>query len=155
MRGKALQNRPDRCGMGITPAYAGKRQVKKPQEDRRLGSPPRMRGKVQSFVNSFVIFRITPAYAGKSDKVIDALYCHEDHPRVCGEKASSARRCLPERGSPPRMRGKVTGYIESHMDERITPAYAGKSCPKKIGRNVHRDHPRVCGEKCQKYCRRC
>ena len=50
-------------------------------------------------------------------------------------------------GSPPHMRGKVSGISAAKTWDRITPAYAGKSpqctdfCP------VRRDHPRICGEK--------
>ena len=34
-------------------------------------------------------FRITPAYAGKSDTAFNHDGAAEDHPRLCGEK----RRC--------------------------------------------------------------
>ena len=70
----------------ITPAYAGKRvdlanTGKCPRDhprvcgekfrgarfrDRRMGSPPRMRGKVLKTPNGEATERITPAYAGKS-----------------------------------------------------------------------------------------
>ena len=53
----------------------------------------------------------------------------------------------PEKGSPPRMRGKEK--IQSYRDEcdGITPAYAGKSLRSVPDLRRNRDHPRVCGEK--------
>ena len=65
-----------------------------------------MRGKGTVKVLPLVEVGITPAYAGKSA----ALSCHpnsdQDHPRVCGEKHSSAPAAHNDTGSPPRMRGK-------------------------------------------------
>ena len=86
MRGKG-QNRLTICArMRITPAYAGKR-VGTPfsvlsdgdhprvcgekfksenTESRKVGSPPRMRGKVVDYRAEYTAVGITPAYAGKS-----------------------------------------------------------------------------------------
>ena len=73
-----------------------------------------------------MIFRITPAYAGKrfSCKVISRD--DEDHPRLCGEKSSPA--CIDDTdvGSPPPMRGKAQPPEGLFPTARITPAYAGK-----------------------------
>ena len=75
--------------IGITPAYAGKRHLVPlvrvfpgdhprvcGEKARRgdglnliLGSPPRMRGKVQNFKVTGREFGVTPAYAGKSVKM--------------------------------------------------------------------------------------
>ena len=53
----------------------------------------------------------------------------------------------PATGSPPRMRGKVRFKELCDQQGRITPAYAGKSCPFLRRTSPSRDHPRVCGEK--------
>ena len=50
-------------------------------------------------------------------------------------------------GSPPRMRGKVFGGVESHSRVGITPACAGKSVCCRFLRYKISHHPRVCGEK--------
>ena len=51
-------------------------------------------------------------------------------------------------GSPPLTRGKaIDDYIEERSN-RITPAYAGKSCLPKSPATQNRDHPRLRGEKC-------
>ena len=45
------------------------------------------------------------------------------------------------------MRGKVK-TLEAYMgNDRITPAYAGKSAQSQVHGHVLRDHPRLCGEK--------
>ena len=86
MRGKAKPNPVMLSAIRITPAYAGKRNSlylisfggkdhprvcgeKQPQRRRvrrLLGSPPRMRGKVERLLKMDPQNGITPAYAGKS-----------------------------------------------------------------------------------------
>ena len=56
-----------------------------------------------------------------------SLRCQEDHPRMCGEKATSAAVASGELGSPPHVRGKVDKHKRQYNDEGITPACAGKS----------------------------
>ena len=50
-------------------------------------------------------------------------------------------------GSPPPMRGKVTGKEVWKNGVRITPAYAGKSDVIAATFGTIQDHPRLCGEK--------
>ena len=73
---------------------------------------------------------------------------HWDHPRVCGEKWAGLCTQRSSTGSPPRMRGKASPDNDNQAITRITPAYAGKRVAAQIFRNLDRDHPRVCGEKC-------
>ena len=88
MRGKESSDGFFLMNSGITPAYAGKSRqwyidlAKKRDHPRlcgeksakprgmvcEIGSPPPMRGKVGYRSRSFLTFRITPAYAGKSGK---------------------------------------------------------------------------------------
>ena len=86
-----------------------------------------MRGKVRDQFQSVHIYRITPAYAGKSGIITMEVSYMQDHPRLCGEKACGSRYCLSEPGSPPPMRGKaaIAGLVAAFVG--ITPAYAGKS----------------------------
>ena len=51
-----------------------------------LGSPLRMRGKVDILMYIVLGARITPAYAGKSSGYLPELNIAQDHPCVCGEK---------------------------------------------------------------------
>ena len=85
-----------------------------------------MRGKDLPFSCNLRRFGITPAYAGKSNRLIQSGGCAEDHPRLCGEKIFYTQVRKWYIGSPPPMRGKVvlcgTGFVRNG----ITPAYAGK-----------------------------
>lgn len=84
----------------------GEKKVMRGAKDKRMGSPPHVRGKAGRRTSCTGIQRITPACAGKSPlRLFDRLYCS---------------------GSPPHVRGKVklssiTGYFGG-----ITPACAGK-----------------------------
>ena len=86
-----------------------------------------MRGKVRRGQNGAFADRITPACAGKSDTLAVLLEFSQDHPRVCGEKATAVNDDAASPGSPPRVRGK--GYSDDTFDKAngITPACAGKS----------------------------
>ena len=86
-----------------------------------------MRGKGEKETRSFKAAGITPAYAGKSRGVISGNGLIPDHPRLCGEKCTQFRRFLEKRGSPPPMRGKGYTTAAESEENRITPAYAGKS----------------------------
>ena len=111
MRGKVTFASALHKGHRITPAYAGKSsRPLRPPECRKdhprvcgekelrqaiavqhIGSPPRMRGKVEVHCHTIFDVGITPAYAGKSAEWFFKQLVKADHPRVCGEKA---RQCL-------------------------------------------------------------
>ena len=146
MRGKVFTIDRDCPLMRITPAYAGKSSAgqalnswlrdhprvcgeKPPRETfgrTLIGSPPRMRGKVNLDNLTHTEERITPAYAGKSWCRLASRVVYQDHPRVCGEKLSAEYRMWTLAGSPPRMRGKVQPLQRCSLGAGITPAYAGK-----------------------------
>ena len=86
-----------------------------------------MRGKVKRRGFLAVAIGITPAYAGKSLLTKPKPGSSRDHPRVCGEKWGRIDKRIARKGSPPRMRGKVTLLDFVHIKAGITPAYAGKS----------------------------
>ena len=147
MRGKGTRIRQNLERVGITPAYAGKSyrclvrscfpedhpRVCGEKEDMKkaglnpIGSPPRMRGKACSACFHLRYLGITPAYAGKSQLDPFRSGLGQDHPRVCGEKCAWFWFRPLNWGSPPRMRGKAEVDITEWPQNRITPAYAGKS----------------------------
>ena len=149
MRGKVASEKTLLIGTGITPAYAGKSLfctcIQMCSEDHpRLcgeksmveailcflsGSPPPMRGKDQPAPRQPCLFRITPAYAGKSLTGTVWTRPPRDHPRLCGEKWGMSESIAPGAGSPPPMRGKAGYRSRNFLTFRITPAYAGKSVP--------------------------
>ena len=167
VRGKEFANIGEQAVKGITPACAGKSHAgvcgDLVEEDHprvcgekmcivlfsvfHLGSPPRVRGKVDFYYFYTPDRRITPACAGKS--LYGSLIGRgaQDHPRVCGEKRFLLILHSRSGGSPPRVRGK--GQKESQRQEMqgITPACAGKSYTRCPVLSLSEDHPRVCGEK--------
>ena len=167
VRGKAAWLPFMRITRGITPACAGKSRFhcgvlyplwdhprvcgEKALHDGGIlpaqGSPPRVRGKVVVSRNLCLLSGITPACAGKRDANGNPCDCGRDHPRVCGEKFFCRSLAAVTRGSPPRVRGKVTLLYALADKERITPACAGKSTAEPRLRITTGDHPRVCGEK--------
>ena len=167
MRGKEFFHRLRSAACGITPAYAGKsssivlnlkdqgdhprvcgeKTTRTCKSSGSVGSPPRMRGKVNKFNEPLRRGGITPAYAGKSRTADGRRMQRKDHPRVCGEKHFTTGTSVNPRGSPPRMRGKVPDFLVFSLLLGITPAYAGKSPSYEAVYAVYRDHPRVCGEK--------
>ena len=111
------------------------------------GSPPHVRGKAGPNSAHNAASGITPAYAGKRLEYLVNPFSSKDHPRVCGEKPVQRPSHGVVRGSPPRMRGKVSAVDVGKLMPGITPAYAGKSRWQKFRCHHLWDHPRVCGEK--------
>ena len=171
MRGKVFASVKHICGGGITPAHAGKsnkiasectpmqdhprtcgeKYTKKKKKADENGSPPHMRGKGRRIKKMFPKVRITPAHAGKSNKIASECTPMQDHPRTCGEKGLAVKVCSPRKGSPPHMRGKAFAKLSAKQKTGITPAHAGKSPQDKRCNHTYRDHPRTCGEKYTKY----
>ena len=98
--------------------------------------------------------RITPADAGKTRASIYAFCDCKDHPRGCGENATLRQPIGATRGSPPRMRGKLSATPHCRIQGRITPAGAGKTMKEVPCVCVDEDHPRRCGENsaCTGFC---
>ena len=124
--GKSLHN----CVVNFVhqdhPRVCGEKKVMRSGKDKRMGSPPRVRGKVTSPSFGASFGGITPACAGKSKGTFIGQSPTEDHPRVCGEKQRLLLlfRWLP--GSPPRVRGKENPPRLRGGQSGITPACAGK-----------------------------
>ncbi len=159
----------DRTGRaaGITPACAGKSCISVRLSGLRgdhprmcgekesniggyvstVGSPPHVRGKVRRLTLERLFTGITPACAGKSTKLRNAIRSKWDHPRMCGEKSAASTCPICARGSPPHVRGKVKENQTLWYEDRITPACAGKSYIRLALLHPTWDHPRMCGEK--------
>ena len=92
-----------------------------------LGSPPRVRGKHHLMFLKHTIIGITPACAGKTLNLNVKIIAKKDHPRVCGENLACLCLLSREKGSPPRVRGKLLYKVIVVLFKRITPACAGKT----------------------------
>ena len=91
--------------------------------------------------------RITPAHAGKRERLAYIQRVPGDHPRACGEKIFGKSQAPIRMGSPPRVRGKVQIAGLHPQFDGITPARAGKSLSFVGIGTCLQDHPRACGEK--------
>ena len=166
MRGKPRRQRQCRSHRRITPAGAGK--TERPAGDsaasrdhprrcgentseevdanERAGSPPQVRGKLDSEYASPAESGITPAGAGKTEFIEHSRCIAEDHPRRCGENPLMFLSSLHPTGSPPQVRGKPKLADSARAAVGITPAGAGKTFnPESVG-GIEEDHPRRCGE---------
>ena len=92
-----------------------------------LGSPPRVREKLDVMKDIAAQVRITPACAGKTDKVKFTIQCKKDHPRVCGKNCIEHTQFTIDSGSPPRVREKPLIALSRVSGGGITPACAGKT----------------------------
>ena len=157
-----------RQGGGLQRICSRQKSIRNGTARDSFSQPPHMRGKGLLTILTYMYFRVTPAYAGKS---AEATLCAEQghgHPRVCGEKCALVWLARFRPGSPPRMRGKVLtipklttrswdhprvcggkGVKQRYLRVAvgITPAYAGKRSASAAAPAGQRDHPRVCGEK--------
>ena len=115
------------CHRRDHPRVCGEKHQQPKAATAGIGSPPRVRGKVQYRTSRSLSRRITPACAGKSAMLYFLPLLLRDHPRVCGEK--------------------VPKYLFIGAGCRITPACAGKRVCRYHGLSGKQDHPRVCGEK--------
>ena len=105
-----------------------------------------MRGTHAAWKESPCHSRIIPAYAGNTKFYYRGSSSSWDHPRVCGEHASSRFLAAAHRGSSPRMRGTPLLRSACVFVRGIIPAYAGNTPTAKLLHFKFRDHPRVCGE---------
>ena len=92
----------------------------------QIGSPPHVRGKAPVRVYHVFSFGITPACAGKRKQDNGRKSKSGDHPRMCGEKSLFFMASVELKGSPPHVRGKEIESVKSDVENRITPACAGK-----------------------------
>ena len=93
-----------------------------------------------------VMYRITPACAGKTNVPTLSAILPWDHPRVCGKNQTTKVYQPCKGGSPPRVREKLLRISLTDSAWGITPACAGKTLTIATGIPFSQDHPRVCGK---------
>ena len=166
MRGRLPPPSEQVLETGNTPAYAGKTLVlpytltpgkKHPrvcgedfmpveQADLSPETPPRMRGRLEQRIPNPHTVGNTPAYAGKTRRTLRQTAAGRKHPRVCGEDPGVRILSCPTLETPPRMRGRQKAHLRVQIEDRNTPAYAGKTNFPEQKRKEKKKHPRVCGE---------
>ncbi len=136
-------------GLKDHPRVCGEKDERRPRTRQAVGSPPRVRGEVNTTMAFLLEFGITPACAGRSSPERTARRPRKDHPRVRGEKRRAHLGHRGRLGSPPRARGEVVLVLVKPPLNRITPACAGRSALALDNHKGDADHPRVRGEKRQ------
>ena len=106
LAGKSGSLCPQDRSRGDHPRVGGEKQRMPVRTDKRMGSPPRWRGKAIMPGTWSSSYGITPALAGKSAGERQRPPCPQDHPRVGGEKVGRLESVAGHSGSPPRWRGK-------------------------------------------------
>ena len=126
VRGKQRNCCSEQRNTGITPAGAGKtlfqffifysnqdhprrcgeNAVSKTMRHLSIGSPPQVRGKPSVSPHLVLVYRITPAGAGKTQSSTVSFSSKKDHPRRCGENILIRNCSRILYGSPPQVRGK-------------------------------------------------
>ena len=110
------------------------------------GSSPRGRGKQKGFHGRRIPQGLIPAWAGKTRRPLVRALLPPAHPRVGGENYRSVRYYQYSAGSSPRGRGKPDSHGHVAMQERLIPAWAGKTNGLAPSPGRGRAHPRVGGE---------
>ena len=91
------------------------------------GSSPRVRGAADVCVRMLSPVGIIPACAGSRRRQASRSRRPWDHPRVCGEQATSPKPFSKVSGSSPRVRGAEYGLHRPFGRAGIIPACAGSS----------------------------
>ena len=110
------------------------------------GSSPRVRGKPPLEEDAPVGGGLIPARAGKTRRGGGAGCSLRAHPRACGENWERAPGGVWERGSSPRVRGKLGAPHRRKRLFGLIPARAGKTSAGVVAMRVSGAHPRACGE---------
>ena len=110
------------------------------------GSSPLTRGKPDLREVGGTLARLIPAHAGKTATCTSWTTRNTAHPRSRGENRSGGMPRAATSGSSPLTRGKRSIREDERTMTGLIPAHAGKTCPHRSRRPIHRAHPRSRGE---------
>ena len=144
--GKTLIFRCPSTSTQAHPRACGENPLVCRKDRERVGSSPRMRGKLVGALVGAYWGRLIPAHAGKTKRRALQSVSRRAHPRACGENALAVITISLTGGSSPRMRGKRFDAGKQRRRAGLIPAHAGKTrCAYAEGGHVWA-HPRACGE---------
>ena len=110
------------------------------------GSPPLTRERHGKQCRQCIAYGITPAYAGKTERLAKYTVIVRDHPRLRGKDLEDEIATIKAIGSPPLTRERPITTVENYLKTRITPAYAGKTVCSFACVCAAWDHPRLRGK---------
>ena len=105
-----------------------------------------MRGAQQRTGVNPEVYGIIPADAGSTEYALRLARSVGDHPRGCGEHATTMSAPVVVTGSSPRMRGAPVRWRLVGFGNGIIPADAGSTTMRNAIDGSIKDHPRGCGE---------
>ena len=133
-------------GMGGHPHVCGEERNTSIRDIAKIGTPPRVWGRVRLVYPGDAPDGDTPTCVGKSvQRFIDCTLTR-GHPHVCGEESNPPRNAFHFIGTPPRVWGRVCGAGTKVVCNRDTPTCVGKSLRFYIRPTALAGHPHVCGE---------
>ena len=115
------------------------------ESDGAVGSPPHTREQLEVDERRFIVFGITPAYAGTAGFSRPVFCRQRDHPRIRGNSPLGRFEKQAAAGSPPHTREQPVTDSNDTIGWRITPAYAGTADRFLSAAGRWRDHPRIRG----------
>ena len=129
----------------VYPRVCGGTTMHQAQSLARTGLSPRLRGNLQTLVDTRVPKRSIPASAGEPPPPAQRRRGCRVYPRVCGGTARTPLRQSAPTGLSPRLRGNLENSMLPGMMCGSIPASAGE--PQGCGRRVLplQVYPRVCG----------
>ena len=128
------------------PRSRGENDYTTPSTVALSGSSPLTRGKQVGKLFDARPRRLIPAHAGKTSLEEHGDKVHAAHPRSRGENRSGGMPRAAASGSSPLTRGKRSIREDERTMTGLIPAHAGKTCPHRSRRPIHRAHPRSRGE---------
>ena len=93
----------------------------------RLGTPPRVWGKLSTLPKFSIMPRYTPTCVGKTIAARIVKHYVEVHPHVCGENVLRQAKKVCNIGTPPRVWGKLLRIVRLPLSLRYTPTCVGKT----------------------------
>ena len=117
-----------------------------PCEVQEPGSSPLTRGALRRRRLQHDRPRLIPAHAGSTRLLSDCHHLPTAHPRSRGEHLCSKMRERALAGSSPLTRGAQVTNLFTHTTDRLIPAHAGSTPPRRGPRTPTTAHPRSRGE---------
>ena len=131
----------------VHPRVCGERFWPSVRSYTRPGSSPRVRGTHMEIFCTVRIRRFIPACAGNAGDRVPTAISTTVHPRVCGERYTTAVLSCFATGSSPRVRGTRQRSRREPRHVRFIPACAGNALFSGLPGHGKTVHPRVCGER--------